>query len=110
MVSGCSGTRGRDDQFDISPLDDHTINNIDQKKLITMTTDEEEKEYDHHIDDEALLSMFQTPPLKPTAKLKTPYQGFLSMPSEDITVWKHLIQVPAPSSIFTLPVQIFDAH
>jgi hypothetical protein len=38
---------GWDVQFDISPLDDHTIKNIDRKKLATATSDEEEKEYDN---------------------------------------------------------------
>jgi hypothetical protein len=36
VVTGSSGRRGWDAQFDIFPLDNHTIKSIDRKKLITV--------------------------------------------------------------------------
>jgi hypothetical protein len=36
VISGSSGRRGWDVQFDIFPLEAHTIKNIDRKKLTTV--------------------------------------------------------------------------
>jgi hypothetical protein len=48
------GRRGWDVQFDIFPLENHTIKSIDRKKLITVPSDEEEKEYDIPFDNQSL--------------------------------------------------------
>jgi hypothetical protein len=85
VISGSSGQRGWDVQIDIFPLEAHTIKNIDRKKLTTVAQGEEEKLYDHKVDDEALPSTFTSPAATPgTSKPNTPQLEFLSMPSEDI--------------------------
>jgi hypothetical protein len=72
VVAGSSGRRGWDVQFDIFPLENHTINNIDRKKLITVPSDEEEKEYDRPFENQSLPSTFDEPVEKRTGKANTP--------------------------------------
>jgi hypothetical protein len=52
VVAGSLSRMGWDVQFDIFPLENHTIKNIDRKKLITVASDEEEKEYDRTFDNQ----------------------------------------------------------
>jgi hypothetical protein len=71
VVAGSLGRRGWDVQFDIFPLENHTIKNIDRKKMITVASDEEEKEYDRPFDNQSLPSTFNEPAEKRTGKPKT---------------------------------------
>jgi hypothetical protein len=83
-VAGLSGRRGWDVQFDIFPLENHTIKNIDRKKLITVASDEEEKEYDRPFDNQSLPSTFDEPAEKRTGKPKTTQDEFLELSSGDV--------------------------
>jgi hypothetical protein len=84
VVAGSSGRTGWDVQFDIFPLENHTIKNIDRKKLITVASDEEEKEYDRPFDNQPLPSTFDEPAEKRTGKPKTKQEDFLELSSGDI--------------------------
>jgi hypothetical protein len=84
VVAGLSGRRGWDVQFNIFPLENHTIKNIDRKKLITVPSDEEEKEYDRPFDNQSLPSRFDESAEKCTRKPKTPQDDFLELSSGDV--------------------------
>jgi hypothetical protein len=84
VVAGSPGRRGWDVQFDIFPLENHTIKNIDRKKLITVPSDEEEKEYDRPFDNQSLPSTFDEPVEKRTGNPKKTQDKFLELSSGDV--------------------------
>jgi hypothetical protein len=83
-VAGSLARRGWDVQFDIFPLENHTIKNIGRNKLITVPSDEEEKKYDRPFDNQSLPSTFDEPAEKRTGKPKTTQDEFLELSSGEI--------------------------
>jgi hypothetical protein len=83
-VAGSSVRRGWDVQFDIFPLENNTIKNIDSRKLITVPSDEEEKEYGRPFDNQYPPPTFDEPVEKRTGNLKTVQDELLELSSGNV--------------------------
>jgi hypothetical protein len=70
VIQGSSGKRGWDVQFDVSPLENHTVKNVSRNKIVVLSDDDVGVEYNREVDLSDHPSTFVSP--TQTEKQKNP--------------------------------------